>query len=289
MSRASSTALNSQWPARQRRTQHLVQRQPHAAELLAFYAKLLTVQEPLYHRAGQSDWLERVRSPGECEFPTLRFERLPLSDYPALFQQFLDATSPAASDVLAAVAHSLRSAGDRAQLQALHLLVQRRGFDQLAQRLQCQVLPLVFFPRAFLQPIAEALAERDARDVQAWSGKSCPRCGWPPQVAVIRDEPEIKGRRLLVCSFCASWWPFRRSTCAGCGEANPAKLVYHLSESIRHVRVEECKVCGGYLKSVDLRKDGTAVPLVDDIASVELDLWSGEQGLRKIQCNVVGL
>jgi formate dehydrogenase maturation protein FdhE len=32
-----------------------------------------------------------------------------------------------------------------------------------------------------------------------------------------------------------------------------------------------------------------AVPLVDDIASVELDLWADVRGLRKIERNVLGL
>ena len=56
-----------------------------------------------------------------------------------------------------------------------------------------------------------------------------------------------------------------------------------------HVRVEECKTCGSYLKSVDLRQNGNAVPLVEDIATVELDVWADEHELWKIQRNLFGL
>ena len=91
-----------------------------------------------------------------------------------------------------------------------------------------------------------------------------------------------------MCSLCAGWWPCRRSACPHCGEADPEKLVYHTSDLIPHVRVDECQSCHAYLKTVDLRKDGMAMPLVDDIAAVELDLWSVECGLWKIRRNVLG-
>jgi FdhE protein len=56
-----------------------------------------------------------------------------------------------------------------------------------------------------------------------------------------------------------------------------------------HIRVEECQNCKSYLKAIDLREDGLAVPMVDEIASVELDLWADENGLRKLQRNLLGL
>ena len=55
------------------------------------------------------------------------------------------------------------------------------------------------------------------------------------------------------------------------------------------MRIEECTSCRYYIKSVDLRKNGNAVPDVDDVGSVELDLWAQERGLLKIQRNVLGL
>lgn len=40
---------------------------------------------------------------------------------------------------------------------------------------------------------------------------------------------------------------------------------------------------------MDLRVTGLAVPLVDDLATPELDLWAAEQGLEKIAPNLLGL
>ena len=61
------------------------------------------------------------------------------------------------------------------------------------------------------------------------------------------------------------------------------------SESWPQVRLEECGSCRTYIKAVDLREAGLAVPVVDELASVEFDLWAVEQGLSKRQKNLLGL
>ena len=89
--------------------------------------------------------------------------------------------------------------------------------------------------------------------------------------------------------MCATEWRFRRLTCPHCGEIEVDKLPVHTAESITHVRVDACTTCSRYIKTVDLRKRGDAVPLVDELAAVELDIWAQEQGLTKLRVNVLGL
>ena len=56
----------------------------------------------------------------------------------------------------------------------------------------------------------------------------------------------------------------------------------------RRIRVEACDTCQFYLKSVDLTVDGLAVPLVDEVATVTLDLWATEHGYKKVAPNLMG-
>jgi formate dehydrogenase maturation protein FdhE len=56
-----------------------------------------------------------------------------------------------------------------------------------------------------------------------------------------------------------------------------------------HVRLEECRSCSRYIKSFDRRADGSAVPVVDDLATIELDLWAREHGLKRLRANVLEL
>ncbi len=54
------------------------------------------------------------------------------------------------------------------------------------------------------------------------------------------------------------------------------------------VEVQVCGECNHYIKLIDLRKDGFAVPDLDDLASVSLDLWAGERGYIKVEKNLLG-
>ena len=63
----------------------------------------------------------------------------------------------------------------------------------------------------------------------------------------------------------------------------------HEVESVPHVRIEECAECSRYVKAVDLRRDGAAEPIVEDLATPELDLWAADRGLVKIRSNLFGL
>jgi FdhE protein len=84
-------------------------------------------------------------------------------------------------------------------------------------------------------------------------------------------------------------WPFRRVVCPACGEEDERKLGYFQSPAFEHVRVDACDSCRRYLKNVDLARLGLAVPLVDEVAAVPLDVWAREQGYEKIELNLVGL
>lgn len=265
------------------RAAQLLESAPHAAELLGFYRQVLALQEPLYAWALEADGFAPPASP-----PELGLDRLPTDGLRAPFRTFVDELSAVVPQALAGAATALGAAPDAALGTLLGHAALGESLATDAAALDCVEAHAAFFARAFLQPIAEALAARDPRSVDLGHAR-CPRCGWPPQVSVLRDEPEVKGRRYLVCALCATWWPYPRSTCPNCGEREAEKLPLHESEATPHLRIEECASCKAYLKSVDLRRDGFAVPEVDDLASVELDVWCEERGLWKISRNLLGL
>jgi len=119
----------------------------------------------------------------------------------------------------------------------------------------------------------------------------CPNCGGLPQLSyfAVSGEALVSGPRYLVCSRCATNWIFSRMTCAGCGESNGTKLpIYQEQEQFPHARVDGCQTCRKYLLTFDLRRDTRAVPIVDEIASLPLDLYARDQGLTKITPNLMG-
>lgn len=154
---------------------------------------------------------------------------------------------------------------------------------------------LGFWVQAGAGPILElAAASLPPVGPSQWHGRACPYCGGMPQVSVIAERPgDFLGGspRSLVCGRCASWWSFPRATCADCGEDNPERLAPHVAQGLGWVRIDGCQTCSGYSKTFDLREDGArdVVPLVDDVASVSLDLWAHSQGLRRATRSVAGV
>ena len=63
----------------------------------------------------------------------------------------------------------------------------------------------------------------------------------------------------------------------------------YVAEEFRHMRVEACERCQGYIKTVDLTRNGHAVPVVDELAMIPLDLWAVERGFEKVHPNLLGI
>lgn len=286
------------WSERAQRAERLAEEHPTAEAPLTFYRELLELQEPLSEHRKLRRWLERASVSDGGEGPALRLERLPAGKMVGEFREFVEDLLPAATDVLTPIGRDL--AGDAGVAgRTLEAFLAGEGLEAPAGELGCTAFQLAFFPRAFLQPVAEGLAalahERGAGRLRAEdpddvvAAMECPICGRLPVAALIADEPEVENRRRLVCSLCSTAWPYPRLTCPACGETEADLLGHYVAESWPHLRVEECESCRRYLKTSDLREDGTALAVVDDIASLELDVWADEREMEKIQPNVLGI
>ncbi len=168
----------------------------------------------------------------------------------------------------------------------------RPHYERLVCLMQRIAPPEAARDEAFLHHLTvQPYAEQQARGSGAFRTAVqplCPYCGEKPVAAVLRPEGE-GGKRFLLCSLCSSEWEFRRLLCPQCGEEDPLKLPVFTAEPFPHVRVEVCESCRTYMKAVDLTRNGLAVPEVDELAAVALDLWAREQGYTKLQINVIGI
>lgn len=144
-----------------------------------------------------------------------------------------------------------------------------------------------FFARVLLQPFAEYLASRGEVQTKPES-RTCPFCSAWPVMGILKGEGE-GAKRWLLCAVCSTPWPFRRVLCWNCGEENKDRLPIYKATEFDAVRVDACDNCSVYLKSVDLTKDGRAVPIVDEIAAVALDVWAEEHGYSKLEPNLLGM
>ena len=266
------------YPARAERVDLLVQRYPFASQILGFYGNIVQFQKEFYERLPKL-WGKGVVAPPEGN---LRSElNLPILMKP--FGEYLSFVEPRSPGPLGCPLAATANAGRN-----------RRGPRCLANFGERGLLeadstdPLTeVLARAFLQPYAEFLVGSLLPPVLPMTVCRCPRCNSLPLLGVLRPEGD-GGKRFLQCSFCSQEWEFRRILCAHCGEAQEQKLPVYIAEQFPHVRVECCDTCKHFLRTVDLTKDGKAVPIVDDLAAIPLGLWAQENGYTRIQGNLLG-
>lgn len=262
--------------ARERqRAEDLRARQPHAAQVLTLYLALLEVWE----------------EPAKDASITWAAEHL--------LPKVVQATAEHGPEPLARAVSSLN--GGAAELLAAWL-----AGDELepAER---------YLARASMRGPLEA-----TRHPLSASSRPdrCPCCGGPPQLSYRSDsdDPLVSGRRMLQCARCAGTWAFSATLCAACGSGGkrivyaetrpgpqvgregwervrkgaPPRPVSTYDALFPHVRAEACETCKRYLIDVDLGRDPRAVPEVDELAALPLDLHLAEQGLSKITPNLMG-
>jgi formate dehydrogenase maturation protein FdhE len=258
---AAAARTANPWPLRRERAAVLAERYPHAAEMLQLYQALTVVQENALQETPYADI---------AEF--------------------------AAQNILPAIVDVTVEAGPRALRDGVIAVFCSADLVNLVQGwLDGQPLTPVetYLARASASPLLEASAgnPHPALPQRGRVMYECPACAGLPQLSyfAVSGEALVSGPRYLVCSRCGNNWVFSRMTCASCGESTGPKLpIYQEQERFPHVRVDGCLTCRKYLLTFDLRRDTSAVPVVDEIAALPLDLFARDQGLTKITPNLMG-
>jgi FdhE protein len=276
----------SPWPGRRLRAEALRDRHPFAAELLTLYLALLPLQEDAWETA-------RERPPRPEELPRWAAARV--------LPGVVEATVAAGP---ATLGHAARNR-----------LAERAAGDALAGWLAGAELDPVdrYLARASLGPVLEALGQRAgaacAHGRDGEEGGRCPCCGGLPQLSCLASSGQslVSGPRSLLCAGCGSSWKFSRSVCPACGESGEEQLRVYAEELegpvsgngdgkgdgdgqpvFPHLRIAACSSCSRYLIEVDMARDARAVPEVDELSALPLDLYAADQGLTKVTPNLMG-
>lgn len=277
------------WVMRRGRALELRSRYDFSREVLDFYAALLTVQEEAFRAATAA---------------------APPPD--SLVPYVSEVVVPRVIDV------SVAAGPEQLGRELIGCLEREPAHDIIARwiRSEEQTPPERYLARAAAGPVLEALgAEVKAVCVGPRDALHCPECGGPPQLSYFAPSPEnlATGARRLLCARCAASWGYARMTCAGCGEDSSAKLTIfseegttsgergsivrglagalangHAPAVFPHMRVEACESCRQYILGIDLEAEPRAVPVVDELAAIPLDLFASERGFSKITTNLMG-
>lgn len=113
--------------------------------------------------------------------------------------------------------------------------------------------------------------------LDAWNHGYCPLCGSWPALAEVAST-----HRILRCSFCALAWELTSYACVYCDEDGEAFVTAAPDVERKDRRVEICKACGSYLKTVDV-PELSPFPLlaISDLETMDLDMAAMEHGYKR--------
>ena len=254
------------WARRRRRAREIAARHPFAAELLRLYEALIDAQEPAFLKA-------RDDRPEPARVAAYAAERI--------MRDVVEATLASGPPALAAAVQGRLRDGKPVELVGRWLAGEPQ--DAVDE----------YLARAASAPVLEALgaAAGEACPGERAEG-TCPRCGGLPQLSYLTDAGEtlVSGPRMLACCRCGESWIHQRMTCPGCGEQTTGKLpIFADAERFPHLRADGCETCKQYLITIDLRKEPQAVPVVDELVALPLDLYVKERGFTKIVPNLMAI
>ncbi len=132
-------------------------------------------------------------------------------------------------------------------------------------------------------PFLQACSSRWARSIPAdWTEGYCPICGAWPALAEVRG---IERSRYLRCGRCGAAWQAHCLFCPYCGMTDHKELLSLVPEKGgSNGAIDACQRCLGYLKTFTaLQGSPPAKVMLDDLASVELDVAAVEQGYKRPQ------
>jgi len=152
-------------------------------------------------------------------------------------------------------------------------------FTAMAKEVNLEPMVLKFVTSMALKPslnaLRKAVSERIEKDT--WHYGYCPLCGSSPDMASLDDQ----GKRMLHCELCGSEWRYPRLKCPFCENSEPKELGYFASEEEAGFRVDFCKKCKVYIKTLDMRVVESPAPLeLENLITLHLDILAHEQGFK---------
>jgi len=148
-----------------------------------------------------------------------------------------------------------------------------------AKEVNIEPMVLKFLTHMSLRPSLNILKESAGEriDKDGWNYGYCPLCGCYPDMAYLADQ----GKRFLHCELCGYEWYYPRLKCPFCENDQSKELGYFVSEEEEGFRVDFCKKCNCYIKTLDMRIIEQPAPLeLENLITLHLDMLAHEQGFK---------
>ncbi len=248
----------------------IVAQRPFCKDILTSYKKLISILEPINVTLPEitlDENLKKIKL--EEGFSLFSRDELPFDPNAATkaLWQFLEYTSEEPEQGLSTDIFKAVLAQDHDML------------GKISAGLNIEPERLYFLAKTALKPSLNALKEYFSHELEkvGWDNGYCPLCGSEPNMAYL----DKKGRRHLHCELCSLEWNYPRINCPFCKNQDHETLGYFYSENEEGFRVDFCKKCGRYIKTIDRRVFEQETPMeLEHLATLHLDILAEQQGFK---------
>ena len=269
------------------RVQQLKKKRPGYGEILDFYQKVKEAQNkvkaslkigPMKLKKGWKDLLAKEG------FSLIQKEdfQLDIESSMKLFQSFSQ-IGKTSNPYMAEQVEKINEAIDNKKIDLKKLLkmgANEKKIEQVAAEFELDKKVFAFLVWNSIKPSIEAGTEqlRSELDPETWLKGYCPICGSLPSLSLLKEEG---GKRYLLCSHCSYQWRIDRLFCPFCNNREQKSLQYFCGEGEEAYRIDLCDKCRQYIKTVDYRNLEESDPVLEDLATLHLDILASQKGYKR--------
>jgi FdhE protein len=269
------------------RIQQIKKKRPHYGEILDFYQKVKEAQDKVKVSLKidpvqlKKEWKELLTKEG---FSLIQKEDFPVDIetsiklFHSLCQIGKDANPHMAEQV-----KKIEEVISKKRIDLKKLFkkeVKEQKPEQIADELELDKKVFLFLIQSSTKPSIEAGREqlRSELDPETWLKGYCPICGSLPSLSLLKEEV---GKRYLICSYCGYQWRIDRLFCPFCDNKDQESLHYLFAEGEEAYRIDLCDKCHQYIKTIDHRKLEESDPVLEDLATLHLDILASQKGYKR--------
>src|SRR4030042_4022044 len=269
------------------RIQQIEKKRPGYKEILDFYQKVKEAQDKVKAslkidpiKLGK-EWKDLLGKEG---FSLIQKEDFPVDTEVSvkLFQNLWQIGKEANPQMTEQV-KKIKKAIDDKRIDLRKLLkkeAKEERIEQMADELGRDKKVFLFLVQSSIKPSVEAGMEqlRGELDPETWLKGYCPMCGSLPSLSLLKEEV---GKRYLFCSHCGYQWRIDRLFCPFCENNDQESLHYFYGEGEETHRIDFCDKCHQYIKTIDYRNLQESDPILEDLATLHLDILAIQKGYKR--------
>jgi FdhE protein len=267
-----------------KRIKQLQKKRPGYKEILNFYQKVKEEQEKtrsslkIKPLSLKKEWKDLLKKEG---FPLIEKKDFPVDIKAsiALFHSLCE-VGKGANPHMASQVKKIEEAIDQKRIDLKKIFTGEIKTQKVVDELGLDQKVFSFFLHESLKPSIEVGVKKlhQELDAENWLKGYCPVCGSPPYLALFKGEG---GKRYLLCSYCGYEWRIDRLLCPFCGNKEQPSLNYFCAEGEETYRIDTCDKCHQYIKTIDARNIEIVDPVLEDLATLHLDILASNKGFKK--------